>query len=145
MLRFLDRRGPDRASSGQVNLGDDRAGHNGDCVTDETTGAAGVAARVQRVLVVDDHRTFTDLLVLALDGLPDIECVGQAHDAATARRMVDELAPDLAIMDVELGADDGIALSADLLVRYSDLRIVILTAHASRSLMTRAGRIQLGR
>jgi len=42
------------------------------------------AASVQRVLVVDDHRTFTELLVLALDGLPDIECVGQAHDGRSA-------------------------------------------------------------
>jgi|EndMetStandDraft_8_1072994.scaffolds.fasta_scaffold07705_3 DNA-binding NarL/FixJ family response regulator len=104
---------------------------------DEQTGAD-VAARLQRVLVVDDHQTFTDLLVLALDGLDDIECVGQAHDAGTARRLVDELEPDLAIMDVELGADDGIELSAELLARHADLRIVVLTAHANRSLMTRA-------
>src|SRR6478672_3302343 len=115
MLRFLDQRGPDRASSGQVKLGEDLTGHNGDCVMDEQAGP-GDAARVQRVLVVDDHRTFTELLVLALDELP----------------------PDLAIMDVELGTDDGIALSAELLGRHPDLRIVVLTAHASRSLMTRA-------
>ena len=106
MLHFLDHPAPDRASFGQVKLGDNRTGHNGDCVMDEQTGA-GDAAYVQRVLVVDDHRTFTELLVLALDGLPDIECVGQAHDAATARLMVDELTPDLAIMDVELGRTTG--------------------------------------
>src|SRR4029077_3448033 len=113
------------------------SGRHGECVMDEQTGAD-VAARLQRVLVVDDHQTFTDLLVLALDGLPDIECVGQAHDAATARRLVDELLPDLAIMDVELGDDDRIELSAGLVSRHADLRIVVLTAHASRSLMTRA-------
>jgi DNA-binding NarL/FixJ family response regulator len=96
------------------------------------------AARMQRVLVVDDHRTFTDLLVLALDGLDDIDCVGQAHDAVTARQLVNDLRPDLAIMDVELGADDGIALSAELLARHPELRIIVLTAHANRSLMTRA-------
>lgn len=93
---------------------------------------------VQRVVVVDDHRTFTDLLVIALAGLPDIECVGQAHDAATARRLVDEVEPDLVIMDVELGSDDGIALSAQLLAQHDQLRIVVLTAHANRALMTRA-------
>jgi DNA-binding NarL/FixJ family response regulator len=104
---------------------------------DEQRGA-GDAARLQRVLVVDDHRTFTDLLVLALDGLDDIECVGQAHDAETARELVDDLSPDLTIMDVELGADDGIELSAELLARHADLRIVVLTAHANRGLITRA-------
>jgi DNA-binding NarL/FixJ family response regulator len=98
----------------------------------------GDAARVQRVVVVDDHQTFTDLLVLALDGLPDIECVGQAHDAATARELVDRLTPDLAIMDVELGADDGLALSAELSARHRELRILVLTAHASRSLVAKA-------
>jgi len=93
---------------------------------------------MQRVVVVDDHRTFTDLLVIALAGLPDIECVGQALDAATADRLVDDLEPDLVIMDVELGADDGIELSARLLARHDQLRIVVLTAHASRALVTRA-------
>ena len=96
------------------------------------------AAALQRVVVVDDHRTFTDLLVIALAGLPDIACVGQAHDAATAHRVVDELEPDLVIMDVELGPDDGIALSAQLLARHDQLRIVVLTAHASRALVARA-------
>ena len=97
-----------------------------------------VAVRLQRVVVVDDHQTFADLLALALDGLDDIECVGQAHDAGTARRLIDEVEPDLAIMDVELGNDDGIDLSAELLARHHELRIVVLTAHANRSLMTRA-------
>jgi DNA-binding NarL/FixJ family response regulator len=98
----------------------------------------GDAARLQRVVVVDDHQTFADLLVLALDGLDDIECVGQAHDAGTARRLVDEVTPDLVIMDVELGTDDGIELSAELLARHDELRVIVLTAHANRSLMTRA-------
>jgi DNA-binding NarL/FixJ family response regulator len=94
--------------------------------------------RAQRVLVVDDHRTFTDLLVIALDGLEDIECVGQAHDAATTRELVQTLGPDAVVMDVELGPDDGIDLSAELLAEDDDLRIIVLTAHSSRSMIQRA-------
>jgi DNA-binding NarL/FixJ family response regulator len=93
---------------------------------------------VRRVVVVDDHRTFADLLVLALNELPDIECVGQAHDAATARCLVDRAIPDVAILDVELGADDGLELSAELTERHPDLRIVVLTSQATRKLVADA-------
>jgi DNA-binding NarL/FixJ family response regulator len=105
-------------------------------MTQDTGDGAAVCA--QRVVVVDDHRTFTDLLVIALDGLEDIECVGQAHDAATTRELVRSVAPDTVIMDVELARDDGIDLSAELLAADPDLRVIVLTAHSSRGMIQRA-------
>lgn len=94
--------------------------------------------QVQRVLVVDDHRTFADLLALALGGLEAWECVGEAHDADTARRLSAEHLPDVITMDVQLGEDDGIELAAELSASYPLVRIVVLTAHASPDLIKRA-------
>lgn len=46
-----------------------------------TSGAASPArgAARRRVVVVDDHAAFADLLRLALDGLDDLECVRAVH------------------------------------------------------------------
>jgi DNA-binding NarL/FixJ family response regulator len=91
-----------------------------------------------RVVVVDDHRTFADLLALALRAEPDLECIGTAHNVEQAMNMVGALGPDLVIMDVQLGDGDGIAATALLTERFPDLRVVVLTANVSQSLMRRA-------
>lgn len=91
-----------------------------------------------RVLIVDDHRTFTDLVCLALGEEPDLDCVGSAHDAATARDQIATHLPDLVLMDVALGGDDGIDLTTELLRAYPDLRVVILTAHGDAEVLRRA-------
>ncbi|MBS2936367.1 response regulator transcription factor [Nocardioides sp. J2M5] len=81
-----------------------------------------------RVLVVDDHRTFTDLVCMAIAADDDLECVGAAHDAAGARAMTEDLRPDIVIMDVRLGTDDGLSLTRELVARHPLLRVVVLTA-----------------
>ena len=91
-----------------------------------------------RVLVVDDHRTFTDLVVLALAAEPDLDCVGAAHDADSARAMVQQHAPDVILMDVNLGAQDGLDLTAELVAAHPGLRVVVLTAHGDAAVMRRA-------
>ncbi|GAA1479101.1 response regulator transcription factor [Nocardioides aestuarii] len=95
----------------------------------------------ETVLVVDDHRTFTDLVALALRGEPDLECVGAAHDSADARRLVDQLDPDLVLMDVNLGEADGLQLTAELLEEHPELVVVVLTAFGDGSVMRRAAAV----
>src|SRR5512133_3507029 len=64
--------------------------------------AGGAAAASLRVLVVDDHQTFADLLSLALSSEPDLDCVGTAGSAAEAVAMAAELKPDIVVMDIEM-------------------------------------------
>ena len=91
-----------------------------------------------RVVVVDDHRMFADLLVLALRAEPDLDCIGTAHNVEQALHMVAALCPDLVIMDVQLGNGDGITATARLTATFPDLRVVVLTAMVTPSLMRRA-------
>jgi DNA-binding NarL/FixJ family response regulator len=90
------------------------------------------------VLVVDDHTTFSDLLAMALNSEPDFTCVGTAPGVAKAMTMVDELRPDLVVMDVHLGDGDGVAATGELTRIYPELRVVVLTAHTDTTLMQRA-------
>src|SRR6476620_7162156 len=94
--------------------------------------------RIARVLLVDDHRTFTDLLALALRAESDLEFVGAAHRASEAEALVAKLGPDVVVMDVNIGPDDGIELTARLTAAHPGLCVVVLTAHADTALMQRA-------
>ncbi|MEU8301322.1 response regulator transcription factor [Micromonospora sp. NPDC048909] len=94
--------------------------------------------RAIRVLVVDDHQTFADLLALALDGQPALTCVGHARTAADALRLVDQLRPDVVLMDVGLPDLDGIAATELLHRRHPDVRVVVLTARTEPALLGQA-------
>ena len=94
---------------------------------------------VIRVLVVDDHRTFAELLARALDAEPDLECVGRAHTSGDAVRAVREYSPDLVLMDLQLPDRDGISTTEDLVDEFPELKVLILTAHAGPTEMARAG------
>ena len=96
------------------------------------------AARIMSILVVDDHSTFSELLAMALGHEPDLVCVGTASNVAKALIMVDELRPDVVVMDVQLGDGDGIAATADLIRLYPELLVVLLTAYVDAASIERA-------
>lgn len=59
------------------------------------------------VVVVDDHPTFADLLELGLKHERGLTCAGTATNVSAAEVLVDQLRPDVVIMDVKLGNEEG--------------------------------------
>jgi DNA-binding NarL/FixJ family response regulator len=102
-----------------------------------TTEGDAVAAPL-RVMVVDDHQTFADLLSLALSSEPDLQCIGTAGSAAEAVAMAAELRPDVVVMDIEMPRTDGLAATRRLREVVPDLVIVVVTAHRDPQWVLRA-------
>ncbi|HEV7656928.1 MAG TPA: response regulator transcription factor [Mycobacteriales bacterium] len=84
----------------------------------------------RRVVLIDDHTAFVELLRYALDGLDDLECVGSAGSPAEAEGIVAEQAPDIAVVDLMLGDDDGLEVVRRLRAMHSDLVIVVASARS---------------
>lgn len=82
-----------------------------------------------RVFLIDDHRVFTDLLALALDGDPGLSCVAVAAGVDEGLRKADAHVVDVFVLDVHLGDDDGLGMIEVLAQRHPAARIVVLTAH----------------
>jgi chemotaxis response regulator CheB len=61
-----------------------------------------------RILIVDDHTTFSDLLAGALDREPDLKSVRAAKPVASAVTMYQDLRPDVVIMDLYLPDGSGL-------------------------------------
>lgn len=91
-----------------------------------------------RVLVVDRHQTFAELLGFALGGQPDLDFVGHAGTGADAVRLVAAARPDVVLMDVQLPDVDGVALAERLRVDDPGTRVVMLTAVDEPALLRRA-------
>jgi two-component system response regulator RegA len=98
-------------------------------------------AEAQRsVLIVDDDERFATTLARALERQGWQAHV--AHDARRALTAAQEHAPRAAIVDLRLGADDGLALVPELRAEHPGMRIIVLTGYASIATAVKA--VKLG-
>jgi DNA-binding NarL/FixJ family response regulator len=82
----------------------------------------------RRVLVVDDHPSFRRF-AHALLTEQGFDVVGEAKDGVEALELVDELAPELVLLDVQMPDIDGFEVTTRLLVRDPALKIVLVSVH----------------
>jgi DNA-binding NarL/FixJ family response regulator len=90
-----------------------------------------------RVLIVDDHPIMRAGLVDLLSSQAGVEVCGSAHDASSALKLAREARPDVVVLDVSLGLDDGIELARMLLEQWPRLRIIALSMHEEPSFADR--------
>ena len=67
-----------------------------------------VSAVTKRVLVVDDSKVIRDRLRGILNDLPGATVVGEAEDGRQGVRMVEDLRPDVVILDIRMYRGSGI-------------------------------------
>jgi DNA-binding NarL/FixJ family response regulator len=84
----------------------------------------------RRVLVVDDHAVFAELIMLALDDLDEFHCVGVAASAAEAVLLAARERPDIMLVDLVLGDDDGLELVRRLGAAHRDIVLVVVSARS---------------
>jgi CheY-like chemotaxis protein len=84
-----------------------------------------------RVLIVDDHEVFRRIVRRILEDV-GFDVVGEAGTGAEAFRLVDELGPDVVLLDVQLPDTDGF-LVAEGLSRGSCPPAVVLISTRERS------------
>ncbi len=88
--------------------------------------------------LVDDHPMVREGMRNLIRGMPDIELVRSWEHPLETLAYLKEHRLDLLLLDVSLGADDGLAYIATLLEAQSDLKIVMLTVSDRETDVTRA-------
>ena len=68
-------------------------------------------------------------LRFVINGEPDMVVCGEAEDAQPALAMVEQLCPDIVIVDIALKSSHGLDLIRDLHIRYPSLRLFVHSAH----------------
>lgn len=81
------------------------------------------------VILADDHPALRVGLRVLLDREPDMVVAGEADDGATALRLLETLAPDVAVLDCQLPARDGVAVAAAARAQGLAVRVIALSAY----------------
>jgi DNA-binding NarL/FixJ family response regulator len=91
-----------------------------------------------RVLLVDDHEIVRLGLMTLINDQENMEVVGEAGTASEALRAVQELQPQVVLMDVRLPGEGGIEAARQITERYPETKVVMLTSFADDELVVRA-------
>ena len=95
-----------------------------------------------RVLIVDDHKIMREGLRSLLEKQPDIEVVAEAESAQKALKMVEEMTPNLVIIDVVMPSLNGIEATRRILAKVPTIKVIALSMYSDKRFvmeMLRAG------
>jgi DNA-binding NarL/FixJ family response regulator len=91
-----------------------------------------------KVLVVDDHPMVCYGLAQLINRESDLLVCGEAADRRQALAALEALHPDVAIVDIALGGDDGLALIAETHERWPTILLLALSMHSELLFAERA-------
>jgi DNA-binding NarL/FixJ family response regulator len=80
-----------------------------------------------RIVIADDQALVRSGFRLIVDARPDLEVVGEAEDGEQAVALVEELSPDVILLDVRMPNLDGIEATKRIVASGSGTRILVLT------------------
>lgn len=92
----------------------------------------------RRVLIVDDHPVVRRGLADVLNEAADLEVCGEASNVPEALRLVEATQPNIVVIDITLGAEDGIELMDYIKSRWPAMKMLVSSAHDEQ---TFAGRV----
>lgn len=82
-----------------------------------------------RVLIADDHPLFRQSVRSVLQNEPELEVVGEASNGVEAVKMVEELSPNIVLMDITMPELDGLEATRQIKARHPETAVLVLTIH----------------
>jgi len=82
------------------------------------------------IIIVDDHKIFRDGLILLLSNFDFVSVVGEAANGEEFLELIDNVKPDIVLMDINMPKMNGIEATKQALKKYPELKVIALTSFA---------------
>jgi two-component system response regulator NreC len=83
-----------------------------------------------KVILADNHLQVRQGLASLLEGEPEMRVVGEAEDCRTTMRLIQELSPQVVIMDISLPDLNGVEATRLILSHYPQVKVIALSMHS---------------
>ena len=80
-----------------------------------------------RIIIIDDHAVFLAALRMLIEGQPGMKVVGEARNRAEAIEITRSLQPDIIVLDLVMGDENGLDYIKELLAESRGGRVIVLT------------------
>lgn len=82
-----------------------------------------------RLLIVDDQNFVRKMLQYSLASQLDLEVVGTAHSGEDALHQIEQLRPDIALVDIEMPGMNGLEITRKISSQYPFSKVLVLSSH----------------
>lgn len=86
-----------------------------------------------RIALVDDHPVVLAGIRALLQGMPEVELVGEANTGATGLKAICDCSPDIAVIDLSLPDISGMELARQIRRQCPHVKVIALTVHEDRA------------
>lgn len=91
-----------------------------------------------RVLLADDHALIRAGIRVLLERMERVEVVGEAEDGRHAMKLIQELRPDVVLLDLQMPGLSGFEVLQETTEKFPDVKIVVLSVHDTEEYALRA-------
>jgi DNA-binding NarL/FixJ family response regulator len=89
-----------------------------------------------KIILVDDHKILREGICSLVKGFPDMEVVGEAADGISALKLVEELSPDVVIMDISMPELNGIDATRQIIAKHLGVKVIALSMHYDKQFVS---------
>ena len=89
-----------------------------------------------RVMIADDHRLFRTGLVAVLKEMKGIKVINEAENGKELLAKLIHERPDVILMDIKMPEMDGIEATENVIAKYPDIKVIMLTMHDDEQFIT---------
>ena len=91
-----------------------------------------------KIVIIDDHQLFREGVKRILDFESSFEVIAEGDDGSQAIDLIDKYEPDVTIMDINMPTTNGVEATKQLLERFPDTKVIILSIHDDENYVTHA-------
>jgi two-component system, NarL family, response regulator DegU len=91
-----------------------------------------------KIIIIDDHQLFREGVKRILEFEKSFQVVAEGDDGSEALRLVEEHRPDVVIMDINMPQMNGVEATRELVGKYPDTKVIILSIHDDENYVTHA-------